>query len=113
MPDYVETDLDILEMLGIEKEIEDKVSESFKILSSNNIPIVRKSEDTEINSHGHCLIDICRNSNLFIFNSRLLKDLSIGRASCNDVPVVGLVISSPEIFPSVKEFELFNFNPFF
>ena len=111
-PDFVETDSDILAILGVEKEIEDEVSKGLKILSKSKIPIARMSEDSEVNSHGKCLIDICRNSNLFIFNSRLGKDLTIGQATCNDVSVVDLVISAPEIFPIVKEFEVLNFNPF-
>ena len=105
-------DPDTSEILGVEKEIEDEVSKGLKILSKNKIPTARMSEDSEVNSHGKCLIDICRNSDLFILNSRLGKDLNICRARCNDVSVVDLVISAPEIFPIVKEYELFNFNPF-
>ena len=40
------------------------------------------------------------------------KDLDIGRATCHDVSVVDLVISSLEILPFANEFEVFEFNPF-
>ena len=49
---------------------------------------------------------------VFILNGRVGEDFSIGRAMCDDVSVVNLVISLLEILPIVNEFEIFEFNSF-
>ena len=46
-------------------------------------------------------------------NRRVGRDALIGKATCEGISLVDYAISSPEIFPIIKDFCLHDFNPIF
>ena len=106
--DYVETDEDLIERLGLDVNMlsttTDKTTLGSEILRRHDISISRHSKDKCNNSHGTLFLDVLKNCSLFIMNGRVDRDALIGKATSEEVSLLDHAISSPEIFPIAKDF---------
>ena len=91
----------------------DKTALGLEILKRHDISISRHSKDKCKNSHGTLFLDVLKNRSLFILNGRVGRDALIGKVTCEGISLVDYAISSPEIFPIVKDFCVHDFNPIF
>ena len=83
--DYVETDEDLIERLGLDVNMlstTDKTALGLEILKRHDISISRHSKDKCKNSHGTLFLDVLKNCSLFIMNGRVGRDALIGKATC-------------------------------
>ena len=72
----------------------------------------RVSKDMhEIDSFGVKLLNLCKIYNIQIANGRLGKDLGVGNFTTIHNSVIDYVIASPELFSSLNDFEILDFNP--
>ena len=86
----------------------------FEKLLQNDIPLQRVSECTcRPNNYGHRLLEICKNNNIYIANSRIGLDKGKGEKTCNDVSVVDYLLLSSLLFPLVTDFKINDFVPLF
>ena len=81
------------------------------MLNDSNIPLSRVSQDKTKNSHGDKLIELCRNSNIFIMNGRIATDKMVGKTTCQDKTVIDYAIGSPDILCASRDFNIGDFNP--
>ena len=107
MPDFITTnsvDQDIFpnDMIDFMNDV-DK-------LKLAGISLERASQDKgKPNSHGYKLIDLCKNNNLYIVNGRAGQDKGVGKG----VSLVDYAVASANIFPSIIDFEIRDFEPLF
>ena len=76
----------------------DKLDESVlfsnvNTLSQHNINVLRTSQDKSVNNYGNKLIDVCRNTGVYIANGRLGLDAGIGKLTCKDTSVIDYCIA--------------------
>lgn len=83
--------------------------DKYHILESLSIPLQRKTEDARVNTHGYKLLDLCKNSNLFILNGRLGNDS--GRFTFRDISVIDYVLASAECFHCISDFRVIENDP--
>ncbi|CAG2219177.1 unnamed protein product [Mytilus edulis] len=77
-------------------------------LLTNNISLQRYSKCAcRPNTYGHRLLELC----IYIANSRIGNDKTVGKITCNDVSVVDYLILSSDLFQMTKNFEVEEFNP--
>ena len=58
------------------------------------------------NTHGHRLIQICQNNNIFIVNGRIYNDKESGNFTFRDKSVIDYVLSTAECFRYYSNFEV-------
>ena len=104
LSDFVGSDQSLLNYFDIELE-DQSALDQHTILEQLSIPLERSSEDSITNSHGSRLIDICRNNNLFILNSRVHKDTT-GRFTFKYKSVIDYIISTAECFKHISNFDV-------
>ncbi|CAG2213504.1 unnamed protein product [Mytilus edulis] len=81
-------------------------------LLTNNISMQRYSKCAcRPNTYGHRLLELCKKMNIYIANSRIGNDKTVGKITCNDVSVVDYLILSSDLFQMTKNFEVEEFNP--
>lgn len=80
-------------------------------LEAGGFPVTRTSQDVVINKYGDRFINLCKNVNICIVNSRCGQDVNIGKATCQDVSVVDYIACSPFLFNNICQFEVINYNP--
>ncbi|CAG2255513.1 unnamed protein product [Mytilus edulis] len=87
----------------------------YQKLLLHNISLPRFSEDTSsVNNYGYKLLDFCKKLNIYIGNSRLNgNDKSVGKKTCKDVSLVDYFLLSSNAFPTVKSFDVLDFNPLY
>ncbi|CAG2218455.1 unnamed protein product [Mytilus edulis] len=87
----------------------------YQKLLLHNISLPRFSEDTSsVNNYGYKLLDFCKKLNIYIGNSRLNgNDKSVGKKTCKDVSLVDYFLLSSNVFPTVKSFDVLDFNPLY
>ena len=66
-----------------------------------------------VNNYGRNLIDMCRNTNMFICNGRLGEDACIGKNTCQDVSLIDYVIASPMCLPLFCSFDVIDYSPLY
>ena len=70
---FVRVDECLSDRYGLE-DVYNENTDIFKCLELYNIPLTRKSLDKIISTYGHSLLDMCRNTNLFILNGNVGAD---------------------------------------
>ena len=78
-------------------------------LDTLGIQTRRNSMHKKTNKYGYRLIELCKNTNLFIANGRIRGD-SLGRFTCKGSSVVDYFIMSPEIICKLSSFKI-DFDP--
>ena len=96
-------------IMNLNSEIGNNLS-NIVSLESLGIQINRKSLHKKTNNYGHRLIQLCKNNNLYIANSRL-KDDAVGNFTCNNASVVDYCLMSPEILSRIMKFSVGPFDP--
>ncbi|XP_041350956.1 uncharacterized protein LOC121369940 [Gigantopelta aegis] len=78
------------------------------------IPLQRASQDTSRpNGHGYKLIDLCKNSNLYLVNGRVGEDRGIGQPTCKGSSVIDYAIASFTVLERILKFKVNEFEPLF
>ena len=80
-------------------------------LENMNIPENRVSFDNTVNNYGTGLLTLCKSLNMFIVNGRMSNIAQVGRPTCKNVNVVNYVICIPNLFSTIVNFEVDDFNP--
>ena len=78
--EIAQTDTELLELCNIDSnDVENNDNSAYvvTILEELGIPICRKSLDSQSNTFGHRLIELCKNNNLVILNGRVGEDQNI------------------------------------
>ena len=79
--EIAQTDIELLELCNIDSnDFENNDNSAYVVttLEELGIPICRKSLDSQSNTFGHRLIELCKNNNLVILNGRVGEDQNIG-----------------------------------
>ena len=115
LSDYIIPDETLLEMFDLDSDA--AIVEflyDFVKLKENDIPLQRVSKCTcRPNNYGHKLLELCKNNNLYIMNSRIGSDRNIGEKTCKDSSVVDYLILSSNMFPIITKFEIEEFLPLY
>ena len=85
---------------------------SISNLDALGIQVSRNCMQKRTNRFGHRLIELCKNTNLFIANGRLKGDHN-QKFTCKDIGIVDYFIMSPEILCKIEKFEVLDFDPLF
>lgn len=110
--DYVNVDNDSLPNFGLNN---DHIRDNLKCIESLDaldIHLTRKSMHKKTNNYGYRLVDLCKNTNLFIANGRF-ENNATAHFTCNQSSVVDYFIMSPEILTNVYKFEVKDFDPMY
>ena len=70
-----------------------------------------KSDNSQIDTYGHKLHEICRSFNINIANGRLESDKFLVRKTCKASTVVDYAVLSPLLFTLVEGFKILPFDP--
>ena len=111
-PDYIETDEFFSELFDFDAETAEFFSHINK-LECLNILKDRRSQDSHVNNHGHRLLDLCRNNNLFILNGRLGQDRGIGRFTFRNASVIDYMLATAPVLEKLTNFEILEVDPIF
>ncbi|CAG2200463.1 unnamed protein product [Mytilus edulis] len=112
LPDYVIPDQHLLEILNTDDTQTMHYFSDYNGLLTNNISMQRYSKCAcRPNTYGHRLQELCKKMNMYIANSRIGNDKTVGKITCNDVSVVDYLILSSDLFQMTKNFEVEEFNP--
>ncbi|CAG2240694.1 unnamed protein product [Mytilus edulis] len=112
LPDYVIPDQHLLEILNTDDTQTMHYFSDYNGLLTNNISLQRYSKCAcRPNTYGHRLLELCKKMNIYIANSRIGNDKTVGKITCNDVSVVDYLILSSDLFQMTKNFEVEEFNP--
>lgn len=76
------------------------------ILEKHGIQVARVSSDKKKNNSGFRLIDLCKNTNLFILNGRYGQDRDIGAMTFRDVSVIDYTLVSANLFNHLHDFSI-------
>ena len=107
--DFIPSDPFICDLLEIDLETQTLLNKH-AILEGLSIPLNRKSLDRKTNSHGFRMIELCRNSNLFILNGRLLNDTN-GSFTFKERSVIDYVLATADCFTNLSKFEVLDPDP--
>ena len=80
------------------------------MLKENNLSISRMSDDNKVNDRDKLLVKLCKNLNILTANGRFGPD-SAG-VTCDNVSLINNLICDPEIFPTVQNFSVKEFDSF-
>ena len=109
--EIAQTDIELLELDNIDSnDVENNDNSAYvvTILEELGIPICRKSLDSQSNTFGHRLIELCKNNNLVILNGRIGEDQNIGNFTTTRNSVVDYIIMSAN---SLSDFKVHKFDP--
>lgn len=107
--DYIEPDKYISEVIDVDSEA-DKLLFGCEILKNIGVPLNRANSDRKSpNTFGYRLIDLCKNSNLFIVNGRVGNDKGIGKTTSKGVSLIDYAVCSPMLFNIIDDFSVLNF----
>ena len=84
--EIAQTDIELLELCNIDSnDVENNDNSAYVVttLEELGIPICRKSLDSQSNTFGHRLIELCKNNNLVILSGRVGEDQNIGNFNNN------------------------------
>ena len=112
LEDIVQLDRCISEQNGLE----DLYNENLNILNHfhlNDMPLVRKTADRNINMYGRYLLDFSKNNNIFILNGRAGTDYSNPKLTCKERSTVDYFLSSATVFKYINTFEVHEFSSLF
>ena len=90
-----------------EVQLEDAVI--FNNFEKYDIPLDRKTVDTNNNAYGYQMIDFCKNNNLFILNGRIGSDYSNTRLTCNNASTVDYFVSTSSMFQNIVDLKVNDF----
>ena len=77
------------------------------------MPLNRKNDDLVKNSYGNIMIDFCKNTNLFIMNSRLGNVETNVHVTCEDRRTKDCFLCTTEILNVMQDLEVHGFNTLF
>ncbi|MEW8548127.1 MAG: reverse transcriptase family protein, partial [Candidatus Thiodiazotropha sp.] len=79
---------------------------------SHNVSSIpdRVSYDKKVNNYGYRLIELCKTLGINILNGRCGMDKNLGLFTCKDASVVDYIIASPNLFQSVIDFQVLDFD---
>ena len=100
---------DFIDIVDDELDV-DLIANDINLLDTLNIPRVRKSCDTQRNNFGVQLLNLCKNTNLFIANGRIGADKDVGDFTCKDTSVIDYCIGNVNFLSIVDKFEVLPFS---
>jgi hypothetical protein len=80
-----------------------------QVFEKCNIPLERQVQDSHVNNYGYKLIDLCKNSDLYIVNSQRGSDKFTGGTTCKNSSTVDFVLSSVHLFEHLLSFDIVEF----
>ena len=72
----------------------------------------RCNNDTQCNTYGPLLIDLCKTANVSIVNGRMTNDLS-GNPTFKNISTIDYFLCSPLLFKHINNFIVYDGNPLF
>ena len=112
--EIAQTDTELLEFCNIDSnDVENNDNSAYvvTILEELGLPICRKSLDSQSNTFGHRLIELCKNNNLVILNGRVGEDQNIGNFTTTRNSVVDYIIMSANSLRYLSDFKVHKFDP--
>ncbi|MES9885167.1 MAG: reverse transcriptase family protein [Sedimenticola sp.] len=76
------------------------------VLENLGYKLKRISKDKKTNAHGYFLIEICRNSNLFMLNGRVGSDREVGEFTFRNKSVIDYALASVDLFRHLSNFSI-------
>ena len=110
--EIAQTDTELLELCNIDSnDVENNDNSAYvvTIFEELGIPICRKSLDSQSNTFGHRLIELCKNNNLVILNCLVGEDQNIGNFTTTRNSMVDYIIMSAN---SLKFLRYTSLTPF-
>ena len=98
------------ELFGIDDEVAQYLNEA-QALNAMNVPLVRNSMDKSKNNYGNALLELCKNSNMYICNGRVNGDTD-GKFTCKGASVVDYLITSIDGLSLTDYLNVEPFSPF-
>jgi len=110
--DFISLNDSISILTGLEN-ISNDLFNSKKNLMLLDLPTRRSNVDSGCNNNGNKLIDLCKDLDMKIVNGRFGPDKNVGNFTCykpNGNSVVDYIITSPELFPKIVDFQIDVFD---
>ena len=110
--DFISLDDDLIDDTRISDEFASALNEEneFRNLGFSQ---ERTSMDKGINQYDRRFLDFCKTNTIYIVNGRIGEDRYHGRVTCKGNSTVDYMVTSPQLFTRILQFQIDEFSPLF